>query len=100
MAIDFTQFLLPRGERRKTSIERPAEIEALADKFIAVGGWFECEVLTTGHASLTACMDRDDGDNDIEIEVVPNGPGIGEAVDRLVQRAVKHVDALSRARNP
>ncbi len=93
MAIAFTQFVLPRGERKPTSIERSPEIEALADKFIAGGGWFECEVLRTGHASLTACMNRDDGDNDIEIEVVPNGPGIGEAVDRLVSRAVKHVAA-------
>lgn len=91
MAIEFTQFVLPRGERKPTSIERPDEIETLADKFIAGGGWFECEVLTTGRVSLTACMNRENGDNDIEIEVVPNGPGIGEAVDRLVSRAVKHV---------
>ena len=93
MAIEFTQFVLPRGERKPTRIERSPEIETLAEKFIAGGGWFECEVLRTGHVSLTACMNRKNGDNDLEIEVVPNGPGIGEAVDRLVQRAVKHVTA-------
>lgn len=91
MAIEFTQFLLPNGRREPVSIERPAEIEALACKFTTDGGWFECEVLTTGHVSLTACMNRDSGDNDIAIEVVRNAPGlIGEAVDRLVARAIKH----------
>lgn len=93
MAIEFTQFVLPRGERKQTWIERDDDIEALAERFVAGGGWFECEVLTTGHASLTACMNRENGDNDIEIEVVPNGPGVGEAVDRLVKRAVKHIAA-------
>lgn len=96
MAIEFTQFVLPRGERKPTNIERSADIEALADKFIAGGGWFECEVLTTGHVSLTACMNRENGDNDIEIEVVPNGPGVGEAVDRLVSRAVEHTPRSAR----
>ena len=90
MAIEFTQFLLPNGQRKTVLIERPSEIEALADKFIAGGGWFECEVLTTGQVSLTACMNRDDGDNDLEIEVVNNGPDVVDAVDRLVQRAIKH----------
>ncbi len=93
MAIEFTQFVLPRGERKQLFIDRPEEVEAVAERFVAGGGWFEAEILTTGHVSLTACMNRDDGDNDIEIEVVENGPAVVEAVDRLVARAIKHTTA-------
>ena len=54
MSIPFTQYLLPNGQRRAQQIDRPADIESLAEKFIASGGRYECEVLTTGHVSFTA----------------------------------------------
>lgn len=38
--------------------------------------------------SLTACLDEED----IAIEIVPNGPGVAEAVDRLVHRALEVSD--------
>lgn len=90
--VPFTQYHLPDGRKSDTGIDRPADIEALAQSFIDRGGWFEAEVLTTGHVSLTACFDMPDGDNDIEIELVPNGPGVPEAVDRLVRRAAARDD--------
>jgi hypothetical protein len=73
-------------------VERSEEIEALAKDFIDRGGWFECEVLMTGHVSLTACWRMPEGDNDIEIEVVSNGPAVEDAVDRLVTRAAARKD--------
>lgn len=95
MAIHFTQYLRPNGRRTSVSINRPADIEALADKFIAAGGCFECEELGDGHASLTAVAveDEDEGSTDIAIKVVPNGPLVPDAVDALVRDAVKWLEA-------
>lgn len=87
--IPFTQYVRPHGRKRDEAIERSPEIEALAQQFIDDGGWFEAEVLIDGRVSLTACAIVDDEPDDIDIEVIPNGPGVGEAVDRLVQRVAK-----------
>lgn len=93
MSIPFTQYLLPHGVPRPNSIDMPAEVEALAHRFIEAGGWYECELLRD-HAtvSLTACWDREDGDNDIAIEIAPNGPGVAEAVERLVRKSVAYLE--------
>lgn len=82
MAIEFTQYLLPDGRRTTSEIERGAEVEAKAREIIDAGYRFECEVLRTGHVSLTIADPREE--EDVAIVVVPNGPGIGEAVDKLV----------------
>ena len=87
MAIKFTQYVLPNGHKRDEFIDRPAEIEALADKFVASGGWYEAEILRTGEVSFTACRRVDGEPQDIDIEVVPNGPAVLDAVDRLVRRS-------------
>jgi hypothetical protein len=84
--IPFTQYLRPNGHKRQVEISRPHTIEQQAQEFITAGGYFECEELATGHASLTAGHpDADEGD--IAIEVVMNGPGVLEAVDRVVKKA-------------
>jgi len=62
-------------------------VEALAQQFIAAGGRFECEMLQTGHASLTL-HEVDGEDRDIAIEVCWNGPEVPERVDALVRRSV------------
>lgn len=82
MAIPFTQYLRPDGRRVSVSIERPKRIELLAQAIIAAGYRFECEHLTTGHASLTVSDDK----GDYMHEVVANGPLVPDAVDRLVTR--------------
>lgn len=82
MSIQFTQYTLPHGRRSTTEIERGADVEAKAREIIAAGYRFECELLRTGHVSLTI-TDPNEGE-DVAIELVPNGPGVGEAVDKLV----------------
>lgn len=84
--IPFTQYLRPDGRKRETGIERPRDIEDAAQRFIASGGWFEAEELATGEASLTACREVDGEPQDIAAEVVPNGPEVPAAVDRLILR--------------
>jgi hypothetical protein len=84
MSIYFTQFLRPYGRQKLIKIDRSNEIEKIAEIFIGHGGWFECEVLSDGDVSLTACFKRRNGDNDIAIEIVPNGPEVPLAVDKLL----------------
>jgi hypothetical protein len=95
--IHFTRYLLPHGRRRAERIERSEEIEALAQQFIAAGGWYECEILTTGHISLTACLNVDDEPQDIVCKVCANGPQVPAKVDELVRASVTQAAALSKA---
>lgn len=87
--IPFTQFLRPDGRQVGVSIERPAEISNAALRIIERGYRFECEHLTTGHASFTIAKDGEDHD----IEVVSNGPDVPPAIDRLVTRFAKKIGA-------
>lgn len=80
--IPFTQYLRPDGRQVPVTIDRPADVADLAQRIIDRGFRFECEHLTTGHASLTIAG-RDD---DVDIEVVRNGPDVPVAVDRMVKR--------------
>jgi hypothetical protein len=80
--IRFTQYLLPHGRRRETSIEVADDVAEKARAIIAEGLAFECEVLSTGHASLTI---TDPEEGDLDIRIVPNGPGVREAVESLVR---------------
>jgi hypothetical protein len=79
--IPFTQYLLPHGHRRETTIEVSHEIARMAHGIIRRGLAFECEVLTTGEVSLTI---TDPENGDLAFQVVPNGPGVRDAVERLV----------------
>jgi len=94
MAIPFTQYLLPDGRTTEVTINRPEAVEKQA-RVVSEHGWrFECELLTTGDVSLTV-FDPTKGE-DVAIELVPNGPLVPPAVDRLVGQAVKLVhDAQS-----
>jgi len=88
MSIPFTQYLRPNGRRRDVEIDMPQEVEDLAKSFIAAGGRYECEELTTGHASLTAVYEVDGEDQDIAIEVCPNGPEVPPRVEKLVRTSI------------
>lgn len=95
--IRFTQYLRPDGRKRVVSIERPASVVEAAHKLIKAGYRFECEELSTGHASLTVVDPDDEGD--IAIQVVPNGPAVPDAVDRLVAEATKHMNGAAELRS-
>lgn len=80
-AIGFTQYMRPNGRPVAVSIDRPEEISAKAAGIVALGFSFECEELMDGTVSLTISHE-DRGD--VAIELVPNGPDVPAAVDRLV----------------
>ena len=85
--VPFTHYLRPDGRRREVLVDRPAEISAQADAIIAVGFRFECEELMDGTVSLTIAGDEDD----VEIELCPNGPAVLAAVDRMISRFAAHL---------
>lgn len=87
MSIPFTQYLRPSGEPREESIDRPPEIEALALEAYKRGVRFDAEVLVDGMVSLTAMFE----DDALAHEVVPNGPAVIDAVDRLVRCAAERL---------
>lgn len=79
--IEFTQFLMPNGRKDTVWIERPMEIVIKAKEIVNAGFSFECEMLTDYNTiSLTIA----DDDGDYAIKVVPNGPEVPEAIDRMI----------------
>lgn len=82
MSIPVVQFVLPDGREKPQSIWRPREIAEKAYRLLGAGLRLEAEILTTGEVALTVA-DPDEG-IDLACEVVPNGPGIAAAFDRLV----------------
>jgi hypothetical protein len=80
--IKFTQFLMPDGRPTPVIIDRPAHIADLADRIVSRGYRFECEMLPTREISLTITNDEADA----AIEVVPNGPEVPRAIDRMIER--------------
>ena len=92
--VPFTQFLRPDGRQMRVWIDRSPEIAELARKLTSEGVRLELEELSTGEASLEAVCDDEEGEVDsLAGEVVPNGEGVGEAVDRLVREAAAEIAA-------
>lgn len=87
--IQFTQYLLPSGEPRRVTINRPMAVVDQARRIIERGARLETELLRTGEVSLTIEYEHDNN-GEIESlahEVVPNGPEVPLAVDRLIATA-------------
>lgn len=80
--IPFTQYLRPDGRIRETGISRPADVEAKAQEILNAGYRFECEELHTKDVSLT--IFDPEAEEDVAIELVPNGPAVPAAVDKLI----------------
>lgn len=93
MSIGFTQYLRPLGNKREVEIDMPPEIEALAARFIAAGGRFECEELRTGQVSLTGAYKLEGEWQDIAIELCANGPEVDAAVEKLVRNTITWLEA-------
>jgi hypothetical protein len=83
--IMFTQYLRPDGRKAQRIIDRHADVADKAE-LLATAGWqFEVEVLATREVSIT-CTQFDSADDAGECfgRCLPNGPGIAEAVDEIV----------------
>lgn len=94
MSIPFTQYLMPDGRTQVVTVDRPPEIEQLARRLILLGLRFEMEMLSDYRTvSLTLCDPTgDEGEpKDVDIELCKNGPGIPDAIDRLITRSAGRV---------
>lgn len=82
--VTFTQYLRPDGRRQAVTILMPHDVADKADQLRAIRLVLECEVLRTGEVSLTITDQEEE--HDVDIRVVPNGPGVPEAVMDLVRK--------------
>lgn len=82
MPIPFTQYLRPDGRTRPALIDRDPEIEAIAHDAITKGVTFTAELL--GDTNLVMLNAEHNG-KDIAAALVMNGPGVPDAVDKLVR---------------
>ncbi len=88
MSIHFTQYLRPTGQPKPVKIDRPPEIEKLAQEVVDRGGRFEVEVLRSGECSFEVVFTAEDGEErSAAAEICKNGPPVLDVVDRLVRTA-------------
>lgn len=78
--IQFVQFKRPRGQELDVSIERPQEVYVKAMAIFAATFRLECEELSTGDCVFYIA----DGTTNYASVTVPNGPGVPDAVDKLI----------------
>lgn len=79
---EVTQFLRPRGRQTLAHTDLPVECEANYQAMTAAGYRLEAEVLINGVVSVTVSSK----DADIDMELHENGPGLQEAIARMINR--------------
>lgn len=94
MSIPFTQYLMPHGRRQEVDIDRPEDVEAKARAVMDAGYFFELELLSDWQTVSLTVADRTNGE-DLEIELVRNGPAVPDAVDRLVATAFANLSVYA-----
>lgn len=86
---------LPDGECVLQFIERPADIDVKACRFIAVGGRYFIAIASDDEVLLSAASAGPDGDlHTIATEAAPNGIQLVLAIDRLVRKSTEHLDMV------
>jgi hypothetical protein len=82
---------MPNGQRREVEIDRPEEVERVAELLIESGARFEIEMLSNYRTISMTCESEVENEDDgtLAHELVENGPAIPEAVDRLVATAFR-----------
>lgn len=81
--IEFTQYLMPNGRQDTVWIERPDAVVEKAKTLRAAGFRFECEMLSD-YQTISLTIHDPQAEEDVAIEVIPNGPAVPEAVDRMI----------------
>ena len=79
--VRFIQYLRPDGRQREMFLEAQSpEIVAKAAEIWKAGYRLESEILMSDMVSLTIS----DGEEDVAIELAPNGPEVAEAAARMI----------------
>lgn len=79
----FVQFLRPDGQQKINEIDMPPEIERMAQDLEDQDYRFEIEILADGMVFMDCC----DVDVELSNQLVQNGPGMKDAVAKLVRDA-------------
>ena len=86
--VEFTQYLLPDGQKVSNPFLTTAKIGKLADDIIKAGYRFEVEILRTGDISATIVgklSDSKEEEGDVVMKVMPNNPFVGSKVDAMIR---------------
>lgn len=87
--------VFPDQSLKVQTIERPAQIDALACSFLARGGRYLIAILSDDEVKMTAVMSGMGDDlHEIASEVTHNGVMLPLAVDRLVRASVAGIAAV------
>jgi hypothetical protein len=78
----FTQYLLPRGQKRVVRIDMDSDVETKALAIQGEGLVFECEVLSNYIQVSLTITDPDHGD--LDIRICKNGPEVPDTVKSLI----------------
>lgn len=89
----------PDGTSVGRAIDRGALVYAQAARFMAKGGRYAYVIRLGGEAELVAGFPLDDGAVGemalVAAEIVPDGPEIGPAIDRLVAASVANMNRFT-----
>lgn len=85
--IAFTQYLRPHGRPVEVKIDRSMEIYDKAQSLLRMGCQLEIEVLATPDNAVSMTVSDTEGTT-IVSELVPNGPQVPGAIDRLITRGM------------
>lgn len=101
--VKFTQYLRPDGRRKAITLQVPDFVGEMAMKVTAAGYHFDAEVLQDEKTVSFTCEPDEPGedgdDQPISMELVENGPGVGEAIHRLVAEALAVIEG-GRSEHP
>lgn len=87
--VHFTQYMMPDGQPKATHIFITGEVGEQAEILGNLGYRFESEMLSD-FSTVSLTVVHDDVEGDLAMEVIENGPGVIDAVSRLVQTALQH----------
>lgn len=84
--VDIVQYMLPNGHRIAQKTNLPIGTEKLYDDMLQHNCRFTGEILSTDLVSLTISNGEDDDEEDVDIEIVENGPTVQEAMVNMLER--------------
>ena len=84
MEVKVKQYLMPNGRVRECTTKISDNVKDLYEEMLQSGCWFEAEMLTTGEISVTIS----DGEEDIDIRVINNGPEVQNALVEMLKGAL------------
>lgn len=95
--VKFIQYLRPNAETREIYISQPPETTAMADAIRKHGGRLTAEVVEVGIVSLACEYNHpEEGETDIVLELVKNGPGMSDGVNRMIRRSWAEIQRLEK----